>query len=143
MECDGERRTITSMTIEITPEMRERAIKLLTPELEAITQRMRELAGEVAAEFDLPEPIASLWLTDLTRQGMSAVRDREAGLAELAGHRQLDLIAALGGGTQPNYRKKCPNAKEFAETQRVADRTRMTLPVTAGDWTFEVASSTS
>lgn len=69
---------------------------------------------------------------------MSAVRDREAGRAEVAGHRQLDLIAALGGGTQPYYRKKCPNAKEFAETQRVADRTGMTLPVPAGDWTIEV-----
>lgn len=127
------------MTIEITPEMRERALKLLTPELEAITQRMRALGGEVAAEFEMSEPIASLWLTELTRQGMGVVRDREAGRAELAGHRQLDLITALGGGAQPYYRKKCPNAKEFAETQRVADRTGMTLPVPAGDWTFEVA----
>lgn len=127
------------MTIEITPEMRERAIELLTPELEAITQRMRELAAEVADEFEMSEVIASLWLTELTRQGMSAVRDREAGRAEWAGCRQTVLAEALGIGDRSNYRRTCKNAKEFAQTQRVADRTGMTLPVTAGDWTFEVA----
>lgn len=86
----GERRCIANMSITITPEQRERAIGLLTPELEAVMQRMRELAGVVAAEFNLPALIASLWLTDLTRQA-SAVRDREAVKAEVAGRRQLDL----------------------------------------------------
>lgn len=35
------RRAMPSMTIDITPEMRDRAVELLTRELEAIAQRMR------------------------------------------------------------------------------------------------------
>lgn len=61
------------MTIETTPEQRERAIVALTPSLEAFAVELEVLADDRASEFGMPTPLLTLWFAELSREGVSAV----------------------------------------------------------------------